>query len=65
MDAWACSTREACPLCGAGEAGFEHLLQWCPVVGHAWEAVSGSPDIMAAVKDPGDRAATLARFLHQ
>eukprot|EP00974_Lingulodinium_polyedra_P007145 677915-Lingulodinium_polyedra.AAC.1 len=27
---WSHNTHERCPLCGAGEAGSEHLIQWCP-----------------------------------
>ena len=29
---WRRSSHGACPLCGGGEAGGEHLLQWCPAV---------------------------------
>eukprot|EP00974_Lingulodinium_polyedra_P019244 1858614-Lingulodinium_polyedra.AAC.1 len=24
------SAYEVCPLCGLGEAGSEHFLEWCP-----------------------------------
>ena len=31
-DLWRCSRHGALPLCRAGKAGSEHLLQWCPAV---------------------------------
>eukprot|EP00974_Lingulodinium_polyedra_P108091 10462714-Lingulodinium_polyedra.AAC.1 len=31
------NAHEARPLCGAGGAGSEHLLHWCPAVAGAWE----------------------------
>ena len=30
------STFGSCPLCGYGEAGAEHIWQWCPAVVLAW-----------------------------
>ena len=31
----------ACPLCGHGEAGAEHLWRWCPAAAAAWHQCAG------------------------
>ena len=56
----------ACPLCGLGEHGSEHLLSWCPAVAVAWETLGGPAHVSlreaCAVRDLADKAAPL---LHQ
>ena len=62
---WQGSAYGTCPLCGAGEAGAEHLQTWCPAAALAWRR--WAPDertleeaIVGA--GPGRR---LAVFVHQ
>ena len=51
---WGPSLYGACPLCGRGEAGAEHLLLWCPAVALAWAVLSGGDGTLAsAVATPG------------
>ena len=38
----------ACPLCGLGEGGGEHLVIWCPAVAAAWLELSNSPVALSA-----------------
>eukprot|EP00974_Lingulodinium_polyedra_P047344 4542825-Lingulodinium_polyedra.AAC.1 len=52
--------------CGPGEAGPEHLLQWCPATQAAWAALAGNESTLraaVAVYSPHD--AITARVLHQ
>jgi hypothetical protein len=58
----------ACPLCGLGEAGSEHLCVWCPAVACAWaqlwpDRAVGS--LLQAVAVDGPHLATTAALLHQ
>eukprot|EP00972_Heterocapsa_arctica_P085134 12544200-Heterocapsa_arctica.AAC.1 len=40
----------ACPLCGHGEAGSQHLCIWCPAVAYAWNEIAG-PGISTLMAD--------------
>ena len=58
----------ACPLCGHGEAGSEHLWTWCPAVALAWDKVAppGSPPTMGqAIMDQEHHSDLLCHFVHQ
>ena len=56
----------ACPLCGLGEAGGEHLLIWCPAVAAAWAAIRPVPlTLLRALTTRGDHASVLGTLLHQ
>ena len=63
------SSYGACPLCGTGEAGGEHLVNWYPAVGVAWRRICGGRcslrDAIHGVPgaDPPDDV--LAARLHQ
>jgi len=63
------SCLRACPLCGTGEMGAEHLVIWCPAVFHAWHLLfPGEAPLMAVLTQAPQAQSTLvqtARFLHQ
>ena len=60
----------ACPLCGYGEAGAEHIWHWCPAVVMAWRRVgdgtSWSAALSGMVRDVDRLAITVSQvvFLH-
>ena len=37
---WIPSEYGACPLCGLGEGGVEHLLLWCLAIAFAWRLLA-------------------------
>ena len=56
----------ACPLCGLGEAGAEHLWMWCPAVAMAWDAAAVSDTTMRdALLRPSEHAGPVAAFVSQ
>ena len=54
------SAYSACPLCGRGEAGSEHLCHWCPAVALAWTLVF--PDVPYTALSPPAGEFDFARF---
>ena len=64
---WCRNGYQACPLCGQGEAGAEHLLLWCLAVVLAWRAWAGADarPVLAAALEPRGMEPLLAPFLHQ
>ena len=64
--AWLPSQGDPCPLCGGGEAGNEHLIQWCPAAQAAWEALHPEGGILReACQQMGPDDEALACLLHQ
>ena len=65
-DRWRCSRHGACPLCQGGEAGSEHLLQWCPAVQATLESFTGGANTLGrecnGISDHGQQ---LNDLLHQ
>ena len=58
----------ACPLCGYGEFGNEHLLLWCPAVRGAWSRLdhpAGLGLIAALSSVAAAPPAHTGTFLHQ
>ena len=64
---WERSPYSACPLCGLGEAGAEHLTSWCPVAAEAWSIWAGpsAPPLLQALLKPEGLEDRLAPMLHQ
>ena len=63
---WRPSRYGACPLCGLGEAGAEHLLSWCPAVALAWRRwAPGGADPCPASLGRGAGLRLQAVFAHQ
>eukprot|EP00974_Lingulodinium_polyedra_P132937 11223719-Lingulodinium_polyedra.AAC.1 len=55
-----------CPLCGTGEAGSEHFLQWRPAPQAAWVALAGADgSLRGAIASFSARDVLTARVLHQ
>ena len=56
----------ACPLCGLGEGGAEHVWMWCPAVALAWRRYrpAGRP-LLDTLRAPLTDASSLASLLHQ
>ena len=56
----------ACPLCGAGEVGAEHVLRWCPAVAHAWHLLQpGGGPFDDAVRGGHGCPQDTASLIHQ
>ena len=56
----------ACPLCGLGDAGSEHLVVACPAVGLAWASLAGSHrplSLVQALRHPGPHLRVVAALL--
>ena len=63
---WRCSRHGACALCGGGEAGGEHLIQWCPAVQAALEELMpGSASLADACHEDTGRDQLLSDLIHQ
>ena len=64
---WVPSEYGACPLCGLGEGGAEHLLLWCPAVALAWRFLAaGCESLLAEVVSGADGPVDIAALLlHQ
>ena len=64
---WIPNEYGACPLCGLGEGGAEHLLLWCPAIALAWRLLAADcgnllAEAVSGAAGPADVAALL---LHQ
>ena len=65
-DPWGVSEYGACPLCGGGEAGSEHLLQWCPAVQAVLESFApNAPSLATACRGVAGVEQSICDLLHQ
>ena len=55
----------ACPLCGTGEAGSEHLWMWCPAVALAWSRCGRDDDMARAFASGATAPEHTAAFISQ